>query len=70
MYVHLVLALTFLSRLHGLPFLRALQERGMAVPAHTVELSGSYATLELRVELGLVGMQIAELIEKSESKTL
>lgn len=42
----------------------------MAVPAHTVELSGSYATLELCVELGLVGMQIAELIEKSESKTL
>lgn len=39
-------------------------------PSHTTELSGSYATLELPVEFGLVGMQIAELIEKSESQTL
>lgn len=52
------------------PFLRALQEGGMAVLSHNTELSGSYATLELPVEFGLVSMQIAELIEKSESQTL
>lgn len=42
----------------------------MAVLSHNIELSGSYATLELPVEFGLVSMQIAELIEKSESQTL